>query len=90
MKLYCRNCEKFFDDTSMTDDCCPHCSSEDFEDAFECENCGDVFPDSEKCYHENVDGPLCPECHHSEENKLSPKEEYELSEFLRGWDEYVA
>lgn len=89
MKFYCRNCEKIFDDTAMTDDeHCPHCGSEDFEDTFECEECGDVFPDSEKCYHENIDGPLCPECYHSENTKLSSREEYELSEFLRGWEEY--
>lgn len=89
MKLYCCKCEKFFDDVAITDNnTCPHCNSDDYEETFQCESCGDLFPDSEACYHEDVDGPLCPECHHSEEVKLSSREEYELGEFLRGWEEY--
>lgn len=89
MELYCCSCEKYFDENSITDDgCCPHCGSKNIDDTFECEVCGEIFPDSEKHYHEDFEGPLCPECHHSEKVKLSPKEEYELSEFLRGWEEY--
>ncbi len=90
MKLYCKDCEKFFEDTEVTDDGnCPFCNKDNVEETFICEDCEDVFPESERYFNEDVeDGFLCEECNRTRKNSLTAKEEYELSEFVRGWENY--
>lgn len=89
MMFLCNKCGGIFEEATESDTC-PHCNSDDFVEARECDGCGECINDDDIHYHEESDSFLCPDCYRSEENKLSPKEEYELSEFLRGWDEYVA
>jgi len=71
------------------DEKCSFCGKDNFEETFECADCGEFFPESERCFNEEVDdGFLCEECDSTRKNALSAKEEHELSEFILGWESY--
>lgn len=84
----CLGCEKTFEEplVSGEQELCPHCYSCDFSEARKCDECGEYVSENDINYHEESDSFLCDECYRSEVNKLSPKEEYELLEFLCGWE----
>ncbi|MEE1502765.1 MAG: hypothetical protein UGF89_00785 [Acutalibacteraceae bacterium] len=85
----CNVCEGIFEEATQNDTC-PHCNSEEFVEARKCAECDEWVDDNESHYCEEDDKFLCSDCHCSSVNKLSSKEEFDLSEFCRGWDEYVA
>jgi hypothetical protein len=87
--MFICKCENIFEKATELD-MCPFCGAEDFVEAAKCEECNTWVDDDSIHYHEESDSMLCSECHHSEINRLSPQEEYYLSEFLCGWDEYKA
>lgn len=89
MMFLCKNCEGVFKEATEKDTC-PYCDSEDFMEAKQCDECGEWVDDNDTHYVEEKDCLLCSDCYRSEANKLSPRGEFELSEFCRGWDEYVA
>lgn len=42
--------------------CCPDCGSEDYDEAAQCEECGDWCNPFAIAYFEDLDKQLCPEC----------------------------
>ena len=87
-QFICSYCEKPFEEPleSGEQELCPHCRSCDFSEARKCDGCGEYFSDDDIHFHEKTESFLCNECYRLETHTLSPREEYELSKFLQGWD----